>query len=60
MGTNIKDPAWDALSYAEKNKKLFERQKHLLELFRERGAITKAEYEKSVRDLSAKMKTDGR
>ena len=55
MTTDIKDPAWASLSYAEKNKELFERQKHILDLFLERGAISKAEYEKSLRDLTAKM-----
>ena len=55
MAADIKDPAWASLSYAEKNKELFERQKHILDLFLERGAISKAEYEKSLRDLTAKM-----
>ncbi len=55
MTTDIKDPAWASLSYAGKNKELFRRQKHILDLFLERGAISKAEYEKSLRDLTAKM-----
>ena len=29
MATEIKDPTWASLSYAEKNKELFERQKRL-------------------------------
>ena len=55
MTTDIKDPAWASLSYAEKNKELFKRQKHLLEIFLERGAISKEQYEKSLHDLTMKM-----
>ena len=46
---------WESLSYAEKNKELFKRQKHLLEIFLERGAISKEQYEKSLHDLTMKM-----
>lgn len=53
--TDIKDPAWDSLSYAEKNRVLFERQKHMLEEFLEKGAISKQQYEKSLHDLTEKM-----
>ena len=55
MTTDIKDPAWASLSYAEKNKELFKRQKHLLEIFLERGAISKEQYKKSLHDLTMKM-----
>ena len=55
MTTDIKDPAWASLSYAEKNKELFKRQKHLLEMFLERGAISKEQYKKSLHDLTMKM-----
>ena len=55
MTTDIKDPAWASLSYAEKNKELFKRQKHLLEIFLEREAISKEQYEKSLHDLTMKM-----
>ena len=56
MPTDISDPAWDSLSYEEKNKLLFERQKRMLEEFLERNAISKAQYEKSLHDLMEKMK----
>ena len=52
MTTEISAPAWDSLSYAEKNHVLFERQKHMLEEFLERGAISKAQYDKSLHDLT--------
>ena len=56
MTTDIKDPAWDSLSYAEKNRILYERQKETLEAFLERGAISKQQYEKSLHNLTEKMK----
>ena len=51
------------LSHEEKRKMLFLRQKETLDLFLERGAISRAQYEKSLGDLTAKMgmapETDG-
>lgn len=55
MTTDINDPAWDSLSYAEKNRVLYERQKHMLEEFLERNAITRKQYEKSLHELTEKM-----
>ena len=42
-------------SPAEKKHKLFLDQKATLDLFLERGAITKKQYEKSLHDLRIKM-----
>ena len=56
MTADYSDPAWEALSYKEKNRVLFERQKKTLEEFLERGAISKAQYEKSLHDLTENMK----
>ena len=39
----------------EKKKQLFLRQKELLDTFLERGAITEAQYNKSLGDLIEKM-----
>lgn len=39
----------------EKKKQLFLRQKHTLNLFLERNAISKAQYDKSLGDLREKM-----
>ena len=58
MTTDIQDPAWDILSYEEKNKLLYERQKHMLEEFLDRGAISPAQFEKSLNDLTEKMGMD--
>ena len=53
--TTENDTVWDSLSYAEKNRVLFERQKKMLEEFLEKGAISKAQYEKSLHDLTEKL-----
>ena len=45
-----------SMTEAQKKKYLFEMQKHTLDSFLQRGAITKAQYDKSLRDLIAKMK----
>ena len=55
MPTDIKESSWNSLSYEEKNRVLFERQKHILEEFLEHGAISKQQYEKSLQDLTEKM-----
>lgn len=39
----------------EGKKRLYYEQKHTLELFLERGAITRAQFEKSLGDLTRKM-----
>ena len=55
-----RDPAklnsteWSSLSYEEKNLLLFHRQKRTLDLFLEKGAIAKAQYDKSLHDLIEK------
>jgi len=48
--------AWSRMSYEEKNKALYERQVALLQLFLEKQEIDRAQYEKSLHDLTAKMK----
>lgn len=52
----VNDPAWEKLSYSEKNKELYLRQKALLDLFLEKKAISQAQHDKSLRDLTEKMK----
>lgn len=54
--TTENDTVWDSLTYEEKNSLLFERQKMMLEEFLEKGAISKAQYDKSLHDLTKKMK----
>ncbi len=50
-----KDAAWEGLTHAEKNRVLFRRQKALLDEFLARGAISKAQHDKSLGDLREKM-----
>ena len=46
---------WEQLSPEEKKKQLFLRQKNMLDLFLERNAISKDQYNKSLGDLIEKM-----
>ena len=43
------------MTHEEKRLALFRDQKRMLDCFLERGAITKAQYEKSLHDLKEKM-----
>jgi hypothetical protein len=47
--------SWEKLSRDEKKHELFLRQKETLDLFLARGAISQAQYEKSLHDLTAKL-----
>ena len=44
MEHNI-DDTWSKLSPEEKKRQLYEKQKHTLDLFLQRNAITKAQYD---------------
>jgi len=46
---------WNDLSPEEKRRQLFFNQKELLDTFLKNGAITRAQYEKSLGDLREKM-----
>ena len=46
---------WPELTPEEKKKQLYIKQKKLLDTFLERNAISKMQYEKSLRDLTEKM-----
>ena len=50
-----KQQAWAAMSPEQKKKQLFLNQKELLDKFRERNAISQAQYDKSLGDLREKM-----
>jgi hypothetical protein len=49
------DQNWNRLTYKEKNHQLFLKQKAVLDKFMERGAISKAQHDKSLHDLTEKM-----
>ena len=55
MNFKEKNTGWDALSYQEKNHQLFLTQKSMLAKFLERGAISQAQHDRSLRDLTVKM-----
>ena len=46
---------WADLSPDEKKTQLFLNQKHTLDMFLERGAISQAQYDKSLGDIREKM-----
>ena len=46
---------WEQLSPEDKKKQLYLNQKQTLEAFLERGAISKAQFDKSLGDLTVKM-----
>ena len=50
-----KTSSYEGLSHKEKKLKLYQSQKRLLETFLERNAISKEQYNKSLRDLTTKM-----
>lgn len=50
---------WEKLSPEDKKKRLFLKQKDLLDTFLERNAISKAQYDKSLGDLIEKMGMQG-
>lgn len=51
--------SWETMSPEEKKKQLFLNQKRTLELFLERNAISRAQYDKSLGDLIEKMGMQG-
>ncbi|MBR2993120.1 MAG: hypothetical protein IKF31_07430 [Clostridiales bacterium] len=46
---------WERLSPEDKKKQLYLNQKQTLDAFLARGAISKAQYDKSLGDLTEKM-----
>ena len=56
---NVEQIEWTNLTLEEKNRRLFLNQKHMLDLFLERNAISKKQYDKSLGDLREKMGMQG-
>lgn len=52
---NDSQTAWESMTPEEKKQELFRTQKRTLDLFLERNAISKAQYDKSLGDLIEKM-----
>ena len=55
MESKEKQEEWTELSHEQKNRQLYLKQKVLLETFLEHGTITKAQFDKSLHDLTEKM-----
>ena len=55
MDVNVENKEWSSLTYEEKNRLLFFRQKKTLDMFLERRAISQAQHDKSLHDLIEKM-----
>lgn len=53
--SNTRKSDWETLSLEEKNHRLYLQQKETLDTFLGHGAITKAQYDKSLGDLREKM-----
>ena len=49
---------WPSLTQTEKKAQLFIKQKRLLDTFLQNGAISRAQYDKSLHDLREKMGID--
>ena len=47
--------AWETMTPEEKRRALYDRQVALLDTFLEHGAITQAQHDKSLHDLTVKM-----
>ena len=55
MTVHISNQEGEGLSHEEKNRELYMKQKELLDQFLERGAISQAQHDKSLHDLTEKM-----
>ena len=55
QGTNMEQTEWESLTPEEKKKQLYLYQKQTLDIFLKSGAISRAQYNKSLGDLTEKM-----
>lgn len=60
MNMSLSDPAenntaWDNMTHEQKNHQLYLKQKQMLDMFLEHGAISQSQHDKSLRDLTEKM-----
>ncbi len=46
---------WDKLTHEQKNHQLYLKQKQMLDMFLEHGAISQAQHDKRLHDLTEKM-----
>lgn len=55
MNNTNENEGWSNLTPEEKKRRLFQKQKELLDAFRSTNAITQDQYDKSLGDLREKM-----
>ena len=55
MNFRIDNSGWERLSLREKNHQLYLKQKNMLDMFLEHGAISREQHDKSLHDLTVKM-----
>ena len=55
MDLTNKNTAWETMTPEEKRRTLYDRQVATLKTFLEHGAITQAQHDKSLHDLTVKM-----
>ena len=56
MDSKTGDNKWDSMTYEEKNRLLFEKEEALLRQFLEKGAISREQYDKGLRELEEKLR----
>lgn len=57
MSVHLDTEEWESLSYDEKNRRLFIKQKQLLDAFFSRHAISKTQYDEGLKYLTSRIKT---
>ena len=55
MNFRTDNSGWERLSLREKNHQLYLKQKNMLDMFLEHGAISREQHDKSLHDLTVKM-----
>ncbi len=58
MTTENKKATWYKLSYEEKNKELIAHEQEMLDMFLEKKAITKEDYDRAIQELQEGAKIE--
>lgn len=56
MSVHLDTGEWESLSYEEKNRRLFIKQKQLLDAFFARHAISKSKYDEGISYITSRMR----
>lgn len=55
FSNTAQNSVWETMSTEEKNRQLFHKQKAMLDLFMEKGAISREQHDRSLSDLTRRM-----